>query len=414
MVVSPNVLKKKLKWAMLLSIITTTVMILILHPLPTGGSKKIGVLKQRTHRDAYQEFRKTHPTGKIILYWTSFFDYDFGDIEGLRRVNLDHFHADLETKSFASCPVNQCFTTNDRTLLNQTNALIFHSRDINIADLPSHRLPHQRWIFYNLEPPVFTTFDNNLFDKVNTMFNWTMTYRKDSDVYHPYSVDPFFQLRNVIPDSEQLRHKKRKVAWFVSNCYPTSQRSEYVNELNKHIEVDIFGKCGSNSCTDRPTCNHMLSTDYKFYLAFENSLCRDYVTEKFFNALVNDVVPIVYGGANYSSLISKDAFIDINDFKSPRELASYLNYLNSNATAYQSYFHWRRRPASWREVPYQRRSFCQLCQMLHDKSLPSQSYLDLHSWWYDQSCTTTLRRSRAHSLQPLNYLLVIPTLAIRF
>ena len=37
-----------------------------------------------------------------------------------------------------------------------------------------------------------------------------------------------------------------------------------------------------------------------FYLAFENSKCDDYVTEKFFATSKMDIVPIVMGGSNYS------------------------------------------------------------------------------------------------------------------
>ncbi len=39
-----------------------------------------------------------------------------------------------------------------------------------------------------------------------------------------------------------------------------------------------------------------LLQDYKFYLAFENTYCRDYISEKFWNALKQDIVPIVMGG----------------------------------------------------------------------------------------------------------------------
>lgn len=43
-------------------------------------------------------------------------------------------------------------------------------------------------------------------------------------------------------------------------------------------------------------CFDSLDKDYKFYLAFENSNCRDYVTEKFFvNGLGRNVLPIVMG-----------------------------------------------------------------------------------------------------------------------
>ena len=71
---------------------------------------------------------------------------------------------------------------------------------------------------------------------------------------------------------------------------------EYVEELMKYIPVDIYGKCGDYPCANKSgtfPCDYKVATNYKFYLAFENSICVDYVTEKFFNNLLLPVVPIV-------------------------------------------------------------------------------------------------------------------------
>lgn len=58
----------------------------------------------------------------------------------------------------------------------------------------------------------------------------------------------------------------------------------------------------------------MLERDYKFYLAFENSLYCDYVTEKFFHPLLHKTVPIVYGGTNYSAIAPPHSIINVDDF----------------------------------------------------------------------------------------------------
>ena len=55
------------------------------------------------------------------------------------------------------------------------------------------------------------------------------------------------------------------------------------------IAIDIFGSCSGRPCTRNDSfttarlndCGEGLE-DYKFVIAFENALCRDYVTEKLF------------------------------------------------------------------------------------------------------------------------------------
>ena len=59
----------------------------------------------------------------------------------------------------------------------------------------------------------------------------------------------------------------------------------------------------------------LTAMEYKFYLAFENALCPDYVTEKFFRTLKLPVVPVVMGGDNYKNLVPPGSFIDVNNFK---------------------------------------------------------------------------------------------------
>ncbi|KAL5966607.1 Glycoprotein 3-alpha-L-fucosyltransferase A, partial [Taenia solium] len=49
--------------------------------------------------------------------------------------------------------------------------------------------------------------------------------------------------------------------------------------------VDIFGRNGKQLPRNSDAF-HLLSLNYKFYLAFENSNCRNYITEKaYFNAM---------------------------------------------------------------------------------------------------------------------------------
>ena len=148
------------------------------------------------------------------------------------------------------------------------------------------------------------TFSSSLNHQFTIMLTTQDSLQLDNDLPEGFwSVHTLWQLqsgRNVELILRRVRDlpKSKLVAWVVSNCKTPSKREDYVSELQKHIPVDIFGGCGTKSCPGTRTnseCGSLLERDYMFYLAFENSKCNDYVTEKFYNALSIDIVPIVMG-----------------------------------------------------------------------------------------------------------------------
>lgn len=86
--------------------------------------------------------------------------------------------------------------------------------------------------------------------------------------------------------------------------------------------MDIYGGCGPFKCPRARTeeCWKKIEAEYKFYLSFENSICLDYVTEKFFFAMNHTVVPVTLGGTNYTSIAPTHSHIDvIPDYVDPKE-----------------------------------------------------------------------------------------------
>ena len=92
------------------------------------------------------------------------------------------------------------------------------------------------------------------------------------------------------------------------------------------MPVDIYGKCGAHHCSrkNERECYRNMERHYKFYLSFENSICDDYVTEKFFNILRYNVIPVTYSGANFSALAPPHSYINTLDFPSVTKLSKHL------------------------------------------------------------------------------------------
>ena len=319
-------------------------------------------------------------TNKTILIWDIRHHIDF-------QVLIDRNH-------FSQCPIKECSFVEERTMsaLHQADAVIFNVPPLRLDDIPidPFRRQEQRYIFLSPEPPVL--FAEQQIAKFNHIFNWTMSYRLDSDIPYlygevtPHSTPPPFVNQPVKTNKD----KTKLVAWFVSHCSTQSRREAYVDQLSRYISVDIYGacsnqpslQCGHNETThlSDDSCYDMLERNYKFYLAFENSLCNDYVTEKFFKILQRRVIPVVLGQANYSAIAPRHSFIDARQF-SPQKLAGILNQLASNDTLYDEFFDWKKHYSVRVRYPDMvEKTLCHLCRKLHtDQSI--SVYEDLEPHW---------------------------------
>ncbi|XP_064601367.1 glycoprotein 3-alpha-L-fucosyltransferase A-like [Liolophura sinensis] len=282
----------------------------------------------------------------------------------------------FQTRTFADlhCPVSRCIIVKDPDRFDTADVVIFEQNAI----APEQIKPaHQIWLMYLLEPPPFTGIKS-----FKNLINWTATYRSDSTIVTPYEkFVPFATPVKKIQKKNYAAGKTKKVAWFVSNCFSENNRFGVATELAKYITVDIFGDCGSKSCprSKEADCFQMLSRDYKFYLAFENSNCVHYVTEKLFrNGLQNDVIPVVMGARSedYKRVSPPHSYIHVEDFETLKDLAKYLHLLDLNDDLYNAYFRWQ---GTGEFVNTQ--FWCRLCALAHDSDHPPSHYEDIQEWW---------------------------------
>nr|AAI69838.1 Alpha 1,3/4 fucosyltransferase Lewis 2 [Xenopus laevis]AAI70150.1 Alpha 1,3/4 fucosyltransferase Lewis 2 [Xenopus laevis] len=288
-----------------------------------------------------------------ILLWTWPFNYHFP---------LNDCPTDLDSSG--------CFFTVNRSLYPSANAVIIHHREVykNKSILPQIPRPtNQYWIWFNKES---RSHSPNLHIMEN-LINLTMSFRADSDIFTPYGRLE----RNDGSQNFTIPVKSKLVAWVISNWNKNSKRYKYYSKLKKHLNIDVYG-----SKTKVLSHTNTLETlsQYKFYLAFENSIHEDYITEKLWsNSLLSGTVPVVLGPSrkNYERFIPSDSFIHVEDFSTPQKLALYLLELDKNDERYRQYFNWRSRLQPMKNRIDWVSDYCRVCKVLKEappyKTIPS-------------------------------------------
>ncbi|XP_066953059.1 uncharacterized protein [Macrobrachium rosenbergii] len=144
------------------------------HLVPLRGIGDSFLPFEEVYENGTEEAADGNPPLKKILFWNDF----FGD-----KSQGFGFGRDPFVKS--NCRISTCFTTANRTMFSpeEVDAVVWHVRSRD-QSFPPRRSPHTRYIYWLLESPMHVYA--NLKNLAN-VFNWTFTYRLDSDVPYPYN-----------------------------------------------------------------------------------------------------------------------------------------------------------------------------------------------------------------------------------
>lgn len=295
--------------------------------------------------------------------------------------------------------MSNCQLSYDNVNLSEADAVLFHLHlTKSPSDLPVRTNVKQRWIFLTDESPhnTFLLKTQNLQD-YNGLFNWSMSYRWDSDVPVPYGRTVLLSSEGEVPIAH-LRSKSKLAAVLGSNCGGHNRRWWYVNQLKAALNdsLTIFGRCAggnASACPGHFNRDCPLLRQYKFYLAFENSNCREYLTEKvFWQGYAKLAVPVVFGASrsDCAKLLPPKSYLHHEDFADPRALADYMQHLDKHEDQYLEYHAWRANYKVLNEHGYfgsPSVHYCRICEALNYNSLGSKVYDHLDKFWSKRDCS---------------------------
>ncbi|BFZ13738.1 hypothetical protein BsWGS_16776 [Bradybaena similaris] len=287
-------------------------------------------------------------------------------------------------RDFKTCPYSECTFDNGNTW-STADVVLFFVGLLGKKTTPERRAG-QIWVKCYWESPAHYSYPKP-YEPWRSAFNWTLNYRTDSDIFAPNNRLAWRNISELLPDSAYLEISKKKTknaAWFVSNCHTQSKREVYVKEMQKYIDVDIYGACGTLACDhgEERDCETKLST-YKFYISFENSLCKDYVTEKLFRNIQyrSHIIPVVRGGFDYNRYIPNGIFVNTANFSSAKDLALYLKVLGND---HERYARMLKEKDKLTTLNY-KFDWCDVCEKVHTdtriKVIP-----DIKEWSHKDAC----------------------------
>ncbi len=179
-------------------------------------------------------------------------------------------------------------------------------------------------IFYageNMKPSYFEcdysiTFNYNTYKNRNFRLPLYVLYGYDSSLLSVKPTELFF-------------NEKTKFCNFVVSNSLCKTRNEFFKILNAKKSVDSGGRYLNNIGKAIPNKLDFIK-DYRFTIAFENTSSPGYTTEKIFEPMKVNSIPIYWGNKFIHREFNTKSFINVHDFSTLNECADYIIKLDSD------------------------------------------------------------------------------------
>jgi len=186
-------------------------------------------------------------------------------------------------------------------------------------------------IFYtgeNIAPPLGICQYSLSFDSMSDDRNYRIP--------HYLLYDGYYDLVNKKVDESLLN---RKFCNFVVSNGGCHERNNFFQKLSKYKKVDSGGQY-LNNIGRYLSDKRQFQSEYKFSITFENNAYRPgyewYITEKPFEAMCVNSIPIYKGGSKISEDFNSKSFVNYHDFNSEEDVIDYIIELDRNDDKYMS------------------------------------------------------------------------------
>lgn len=240
------------------------------------------------------------------------------------------FTMDQEDFIAANCQFQNCFITKNISFFNDVtkfDAILFDAialKEKQDIPYPEKRSKRQRYVLVSTEASVHCPITS----EYNNFFNWTWTYKLDSDIVYSEIaikdkdgtvVGPKKEM-HWLPEAKmettsinilnKLADKRIAAIWIATNCDPASQSVRYIRKMQVELKknnhsVDTYGSCdnANNTKCISKACQALIESTYYFYLFFESVVSEDFVSKQLLTPLNHFAVPVVFGGANHTRYV---------------------------------------------------------------------------------------------------------------